>query len=58
MRIDHRCARAAGATATFAPEGAHQPWTREEMLDAWERPLRLLGWAMTVLALALLARHL
>lgn len=49
--------RTEGATANFAPEGAHQPWTREEMLDTWERPLRLLGWAMMVLALALVARH-
>jgi len=28
------------------------------LLDTWERPLKLLGWAMTLLAVALLALHL
>lgn len=44
--------------ASFELETHDEEWNREKLLDTWERPLRLLAWAMTFLALALLARHL
>lgn len=44
--------------ASFELETRDEEWNREKLLDTWERPLRLLAWAMTFLALALLARHL
>lgn len=50
--------RTEGASASFEPEADHEGWDRGRILDTWERPLRLLGWSMPLLALALLARHL
>jgi hypothetical protein len=50
--------RTAGASVSFEPGGHHEPWDRDRLLDTWEGPLRRLGWAVTLLALALLARHL
>jgi hypothetical protein len=49
--------RTEGASASFEPREDHEEWDRGRLLDTWERPLRLLGWSMTLLALALLARH-
>ncbi|HSO49122.1 MAG TPA: hypothetical protein VLS86_01130 [Acidimicrobiia bacterium] len=33
-------------------------WDRAELLQTWERPLRLLAWAMVALALGLISTHL
>lgn len=33
-------------------------WDRAELLHTWERPLRLLAWAMVALALGLISTHL
>lgn len=46
------------AVATFEPRGDHDNWGQDRLLETWEGPLRLLGWSMTLLALALLALHL
>lgn len=46
------------AEATF-DLGAHRVhWSQNRLLDTWERPLKMLGWAMTLLAIVLLALHL
>jgi len=33
-------------------------WGEDRLLDTWERPLKMLGWAMTLLAVVLLSLHL
>jgi hypothetical protein len=33
-------------------------WDRAELLQTWERPLRLLAWAMVALAIGLISTHL
>jgi hypothetical protein len=38
-------------------DGAER-WDRGELLQTWERPLRLLAWAMVALALGLISTHL
>lgn len=43
------------SAATF--DGGRQ-WERAELLATWERPLRLLAWAMVALAVGLLIRHM
>jgi hypothetical protein len=50
--------RTVEARAIFKLQGDQEGWSQERLLDTWERPLRLLGWAMPLLAIALLARHL
>jgi len=46
------------AEATF-DLGTHRVhWGQDRLLDTWERPLKTLGWAMTLLAIVLLALHL
>lgn len=45
----------AGASFDLGTQREH--WSQDRLLDTWERPLKLLGWAMTLLALALLALH-
>jgi hypothetical protein len=46
----------AGASFDLGTHREH--WSQGRLLDTWERPLKLLGWAMTLLAVALLALHL
>lgn len=46
------------AGAWFDLGRQHEHWSQERLLDTWERPLKLLGWAMALLALTLLALHL
>lgn len=46
------------AQATFDVGTHREQWSEDRLLDTWERPLKLLGWAMTLLAVALLALHL
>jgi hypothetical protein len=46
------------AGASFNLGTQREQWSQDRLLDTWERPLKLLGWAMTLLALALLALHL
>jgi hypothetical protein len=46
------------AGASFDLGTHHEHWSQDRLLDTWERPLKLLGWAMTLLAVALLALHL
>jgi len=43
-----------GATVDILRDGNRQIWTRDELLDTWETPLRLLTWAVIVLAVSLL----
>lgn len=50
--------RTVEAGASFDLGSNSEQWTRDRLLRTWERPLRLLGWGMTLLAIALLARHL
>lgn len=50
--------RTTGAEVFFEPRGDHEKWSEDRLLDTWEQPLRQLGWAQMLLALALLARHL
>jgi hypothetical protein len=47
-----------GATASFETAEGPEHWSREQLQETWEWPLRLLVWAMVSVALALLARHL
>ena len=46
------------AGASFDLGTHRENWNQDRLLDTWERPLRMLGWAMTLLAIALLALHL
>jgi hypothetical protein len=55
-RFVRRRTEEAGASFDLGTHREH--WSRDRLLDTWERPLRLLGWAMTLLAAALLALHL
>ncbi len=43
------------ASASFQLEDGTHGWSREHLLATWERPLRLLGWAVVLLAIGLLA---
>ncbi len=47
--------RTGESVATF--DGGRQ-WERAELLATWERPLRLMAWAMAALAIGLLIRHM
>lgn len=46
------------AEATFDLGARRVHWSQNRLLDTWERPLKLLGWATTLLAVVLLALHL
>jgi len=46
------------AGATFDIGTHREYWSQDRLLDTWERPLKMLGWAMTLLAIVLLALHL
>jgi hypothetical protein len=46
----------AGATFDLGTQREH--WGQDRLLDTWERPLRMLAWAMALLALVLLSLHL
>jgi hypothetical protein len=46
------------AEATFDLGTRQEHWGEDRLLDTWERPLKMLGWAMTLLAVVLLALHL
>jgi hypothetical protein len=46
------------AGATFDLGTRREHWSEDRLLDTWERPLKLLGWAMMLLAVVLLALHL
>lgn len=50
--------RTVGASASFETGDGQEHWSREQLLDTWERPLRLLVWTMVFLTLALLGRHI
>jgi hypothetical protein len=50
--------RTDGAGASFDLGTDREHWSQDRLLDTWERPLKLLGWAMPLLAAALLAMHL
>ena len=50
--------RTAEAEARFDLGTHREQWEGARLLDTWERPLKLLGWSMTVLAVALLALHI
>jgi hypothetical protein len=43
------------ASASFKLEDGTDRWSRERLLATWERPLRLLGWAVVLLGAGLLA---
>lgn len=45
----------AGASFDLGTHREH--WSQHRLLDTWERPLKLLGWSMTLLAVALLTLH-
>ena len=47
-----------GATALFEGGGGRREWSREQLLATWERPLRLLSWALVLLSIGLLTTHL
>jgi len=46
------------AGASFDLGGQREHWSQDRLLDTWERPLKLLGWAMPLLAVTLLGLHL
>lgn len=46
------------AAVEITLEEGSRPWSRGELLSTWERPLKLLSWAVLALAGALLTRHL
>jgi hypothetical protein len=46
------------AEATFDLGTHREHWSQNRLLNTWERPLKLLGWAMPLLAVVLLALHL
>jgi hypothetical protein len=46
------------AEASFDLGTQQEHWGEDQLLDTWERPLKMLGWAMTLLAVVLLALHL
>jgi len=46
------------AEASFDLGTQREHWSQDRLLDTWERPLKLLGWAMTLLAVVLLGLHL
>jgi hypothetical protein len=50
--------RALRTTVEFTTAAGEQPWSTDELLSSWERPLRLLAWTVVLLALALLFSHL
>jgi hypothetical protein len=50
--------RTVEASASFELPTRREHWRQDRLLDTWERPLRLLVWAMALMALALLGRHL
>jgi hypothetical protein len=50
--------RTMGTRTEFVTPSGKVQWPKEELLSTWERPLRLLAWTVTLLALALLATHL
>jgi hypothetical protein len=50
--------RTMGTRTEFVTASGKVQWPKEELLSTWERPLRLLAWTVTLLALALLATHL
>jgi hypothetical protein len=50
--------KAQDASVEFRSEGRAGEWTRAELLDTWENPLRLLTWAHIALALSLLLMRL
>ena len=47
-----------GASAPIEHRGPRRQWSSDELLATWERPLRLLSWAMVMLSVGLLTRHL
>ena len=47
-----------GAAAVFEGGKGRGEWSRDELLATWERPLRLLSWAVVVLSMGLLSTHL
>lgn len=50
--------RTVEAGAWFELGTDRELWNQDGLLATWERPLRLLGWAIPLLAVALLATHL
>ena len=46
------------AGASFELGTVSEHWSQDRLLDTWETPLKLMGWAMPLLALALLTLHL
>jgi len=55
-RFVRRHTNQAGASFDLGAQREH--WSQDRLLDTWERPLKMLGWAMTLLAVGLLALHL
>ncbi|MGH8875707.1 MAG: hypothetical protein ACRDVM_10720 [Acidimicrobiia bacterium] len=46
------------AEVVLRMDGANESWPERRLLETWERPLRLTGWAMVLLAVGLLAGRL
>lgn len=55
-RFVRRNTEHAGATFDLGAQSEH--WSQDRLLDTWERPLKMLGWAVALLAIALLSLHL
>ncbi len=49
---------ALGGMAVFETSQGEERWSREDLLNSWEAPLRLLAWAVAIFACGLLAARL